>query len=59
MGQFRNQHQMETSQQVSVALKPFSQLAHEHSTTLCDWNFLALHKLLHALRDFSYSLHVF
>lgn len=35
-----------------MSIKPLSQLAHEHFTTLCDWNFLAshtFHELLHSL----------
>lgn len=37
--------------------KPLSELAHEHFSTLCDQNFLALHELLHALHEPSQSLH--
>lgn len=35
-----------------MSIKPLSQLAHEHFTTLWDWNFLAshtFHELLHSL----------
>ena len=40
-------------------LKPLSQLAHDHFTTLCDRNILASHDLSHTLHDHSHSLHLF
>ena len=40
-------------------LKPLSQLAHDHFTTLCDQNILASHDLSHTLHDHSHSLHLF
>ena len=44
---------------VSSDLKPLSQLAHEHFTTLCDRNFLASYELSHTLHDVWLSLHAF
>ena len=41
------------------SLKPLSQLAHDHFTTLCDRNILASHDLSHTLHDHSHSLHLF
>ena len=40
-------------------IKPLSQLAHEHLTTLCDRNFLASHELSHTWHDVSHSLRAF
>ena len=43
----------------TVTLKPLSQLAHDHFTTLCDRTILASHDLSHTLHDHSHSLHLF